>query len=238
YKAYLEDQKFVEKAKNAIKATVTEVSDSEIQDFYDRTLESQGNTFGQYPEQYEQAMIYGDYITYNVEGYRRIKQILIGYTDEDKGKLDEQIGNEEGYQAALQTAQENIRAEAEDVLSQVKSGADFDGLITTYNDDPGISSFPDGYYVSADSAIWDPVFITAAMALAKVGDTSELVATNYGYHILKYASDVTPGAIPLNQIDKEKSREATLADKKEEFLKAEVERWESIAKIERFYDKL
>ncbi|MDP2892556.1 MAG: hypothetical protein Q8O09_05405, partial [Bacillota bacterium] len=33
YKAYLEDIKFVEKAKNAIKATVTEVSDSEIQDF-------------------------------------------------------------------------------------------------------------------------------------------------------------------------------------------------------------
>ena len=57
-----------------------------------------------------------------------------------------------------------------------------------------------GYAVSADSDTWDPAFTEGAMSIAEVGQISEPVYGSYGIHIIYYMSDITPGAVALEEI--------------------------------------
>lgn len=71
-------------------------------------------------------------------------------------------------------------ARAEEILEKVKAGDDFGKLMTEYNEDPGQPA--EGYYFTTGQMV-EP-FEKAAFAL-KDGETSEIVETSYGYHILK-----------------------------------------------------
>ena len=72
------------------------------------------------------------------------------------------------------------------------------------------------------------------MALANKGDVSELVKTNYGYHILQYATDVEPGVLDLTDEQKEDIREELLETKKEAAYEAAVTQWVSEANVSTF----
>ena len=70
------------------------------------------------------------------------------------------------------------------VLAEVNAMSDiseFDALIEKYNEDPGMTSNPDGYYFGKGEMV--APFEESAYAL-KEGETSGLVETSYGYHIL------------------------------------------------------
>ncbi|CAN7224490.1 peptidylprolyl isomerase [Acidovorax sp. LjRoot129] len=76
------------------------------------------------------------------------------------------------------------KAKAEEVLAQLKKGADFATLAKERSADTG--SAPKGgelgYFAKGRMV---PEFETAAFALKKPGDTSGLVETKFGYHILQ-----------------------------------------------------
>lgn len=77
-----------------------------------------------------------------------------------------------------------VKASAEDVLKQARSGADFAELATKYSQDEGTA--PKGGdldYFGRGRMV--PEFDTAAFAMEKVGDLSGPVKTQYGYHIIK-----------------------------------------------------
>lgn len=74
------------------------------------------------------------------------------------------------------------RAKAEEVLSRAKSGEDFDALIDEYNQDPGQMQNKSGYAFGKGEMM--PEFETASFALG-INEISELVETDYGYHIIK-----------------------------------------------------
>jgi peptidyl-prolyl cis-trans isomerase D len=85
------------------------------------------------------------------------------------------------------------RAEAEKVLQQVRDGADFGKLAKQYSADPGsadkggdLGYFPGGTMV--------PEFDKAVFAM-KVGDVSDLVRTQFGFHIIKL-TDIKASKIP------------------------------------------
>ncbi len=97
-----------------------------------------------------------------------VKHILIAFDNDMTGDVTDEMRD-----AAKKTAEE--------VLAKVKNGEDFDKLVEEYNQDPGATD--EGYTFAADGSMVK-AFEDASFAL-KVGETSELVETSYGYHIIK-----------------------------------------------------
>ncbi len=76
------------------------------------------------------------------------------------------------------------KAKAQDLLDQIHKGADFGALAKANSQDPGSKdSGGELGYVKANGQMVKP-FQDAAMGL-KAGQTSDLVRTNFGYHILQ-----------------------------------------------------
>ncbi len=105
--------------------------------------------------------------------YVRAKHILIQFPED--AEKDEN-GN------VVESAKAETLAKAEEVLEKVNAGEDFDALIAQYNEDPGMTSNPDGYYFTKGEMVEN--FETTTYALEE-NATSGLVETPYGYHIIK-----------------------------------------------------
>jgi len=81
------------------------------------------------------------------------------------------------------SSEDKCRATARDVLERIKEGEDFDTLMNEYTDDAsGLSANPDGYVFRTGEFV--PEFEEATKSL-KTGETSELIETEYGYHIIQ-----------------------------------------------------
>ena len=104
------------------------------------------------------------------------------------GKVDEK-----GVEAA--------RKKAEDVLKQIKAGGDFAKLAEQYSEDPG-SAKNGGSLGMIGRGRTVPEFEKAAFSLAK-GQTSDLVKSSYGFHIIRVE-------------DKQEAHVKTLAEVKSE----------------------
>jgi|AntAceMinimDraft_18_1070375.scaffolds.fasta_scaffold07336_2 preprotein translocase subunit SecD len=85
---------------------------------------------------------------------------------------------------ALESYNQDAQKRAEDILKQIQNGADFATLAQEYSEDPGSASqggdldwFKKGAMVKE--------FEEAAFSLQKGEVTSQLVKTQYGYHIIK-----------------------------------------------------
>ena len=77
------------------------------------------------------------------------------------------------------------RADAEDLLAQIRAAEDpialFDQLMNEHSEDTGLALNPDGYTTTKGRMV--APFEQAALAL-KDGEISELVESEYGYHII------------------------------------------------------
>lgn len=93
-----------------------------------------------------------------------------------QSKLAEALNNDESFSGPA-------KAKAEEALQKVKDGGDFADLAREYSDDPG--SGPNGGDLGVfGRGIMVPEFEAAAFALGE-GETSELVRTQFGWHIIK-----------------------------------------------------
>jgi peptidyl-prolyl cis-trans isomerase C len=93
---------------------------------------------------------------------------------------------------------EQARAKAAEILKDVKAGKDFAALATENSQDPGsarnggdLGYFEHGQMVGP--------FDQAAFAL-KPGEVSELVETDFGFHIIKVSEKETSHTVPLDDV--------------------------------------
>jgi peptidyl-prolyl cis-trans isomerase D len=75
------------------------------------------------------------------------------------------------------------KAKAEDILKQLKGGANFADLAKKYSEDPG-SKDQGGELPMIPTSQLDPAYAQAAMALSP-GQTSPIVRSSFGYHIIQ-----------------------------------------------------
>jgi peptidyl-prolyl cis-trans isomerase C len=95
-------------------------------------------------------------------------------------------------------AKAQVRARAEQVLTDLKAGQDFAALAKEHSEDPGsavnggdLGFFEQGQMVGP--------FNDAAFSLAP-GATSDLVETQFGYHIIRVAEKQQARAVPLDEV--------------------------------------
>ncbi|NMR25192.1 peptidylprolyl isomerase [Pseudoalteromonas sp. NEC-BIFX-2020_015] len=111
------------------------------------------------------------------------------------------------------------KSKAEDLLAQLQQGAEFAKLAESSSDDI-VSAEMGGDLDWIERDMMDPAFEDAAFALAAKGDFSEVVQSEFGYHIIQLTD------IQSQQV---KAYDAVKAD-----LRAELERTE---KVNAFYEK-
>lgn len=94
---------------------------------------------------------------------------------------------------------EQAKAKAQDLLQQLKDGADFAELAKEHSDDT-FSGENGGDLDFFGRGAMDPAFEEATYALANVGDMSELVQSSFGYHIIKLTDIEAEKVRPLAEV--------------------------------------
>jgi peptidyl-prolyl cis-trans isomerase D len=94
--------------------------------------------------------------------------------------------------------EEEVRKQAEEVLKKVKApGADFAALARQYSEDTSKETGGDLGLFARGRMV--PEFETAAFAM-QPGQISDLVKSQYGYHIIKVTERQEPKTTPLDQV--------------------------------------
>lgn len=130
---------------------------------------------------------------YKTEEERRASHILIEFGDEESADQE--------------------RAEA--ILARINAGEDFEELAKSESDD-SFSGENGGDLDWFTRGVMDPDFEDAAFALQSVGDISDVVRSEFGFHIIKL-TDVKPESVePLEtvreDIEQQLKREVALGD--------------------------
>ncbi|MFC6647399.1 peptidylprolyl isomerase [Granulicella cerasi] len=92
----------------------------------------------------------------------------------------------------------DAKAKAADVLKQLKAGGNFAELAKKYSADPG-SKDKGGELPMIPTSSLDPAYAKAAMAL-NPGQTSDLVRSQFGYHIIQTIAKDNAHAKPLSEV--------------------------------------
>lgn len=108
------------------------------------------------------------------------------------------------------------KKKAEEILAKAKAGDDFAELAKEYSEDPGSKDNGGEYTFGYGKMV--PEFETAAFSL-KPGEISDLVETNFGYHIIKVEEKI---ASTPEDIEKAKDLEKQIKADYESRLKAEA----------------
>lgn len=143
-----------------------------------------------------------DYYKQNPERYTRPEQVKVAYIELSAQQLKDSIeisdeqakqyyqehldkySSEEQRRVSHILVEGNDEAKAQAILDELNAGADFATLAEEKSDDFGSAS-EGGSLGWIERDVMDPSFEEAAFALTKVGETTGLVKSEFGYHIIK-----------------------------------------------------
>lgn len=200
-------------SKELVKDEVS-VSDEEVQNYYDLN-----QTQFQAPE-----LVAVNYIELKAEDLAPAEPVteeaLKTYYEEQKNQYLEPERRRVSH--ILVDASEDAEAakqKADEILAELNNGADF-AVVAEEKSDDVVSAELGGDLDWIERDMMDPAFEGAAFALAAIGDVSEVVESEFGFHIIK-----------LTDIQRQQAQ--SFEDVKDD-LRAELEK---AAKIDAFYQK-
>ncbi len=85
--------------------------------------------------------------------------------------------------AAIQRTRAEAKARAEEARAKAREGGDFEQLVRTYSDEPGAAERAGDLGRFSRRMMVKP-FSDAAFKL-KVGETSDVIETEFGYHVIR-----------------------------------------------------
>ncbi|MFH0264867.1 peptidylprolyl isomerase [Vibrio rumoiensis] len=178
------------------------------------------------------------------ENYERPEQMKVAYVELSAEQLKKSVKvTDEDAQAYYQDhldkystkEQRKVRhilikddeAKAEKLLAKLKAGADFATVAKENSEDVG-SAKQGGDLGWMEKGVMDPAFEEAAFALKAKGDISEVVKSDFGYHIIQLEDDKAAEAKPYSEVAAD--IKAELVDEKavEQFYKLQT-KLESVA---------
>ena len=168
----------------------------------------------------------------------RVKHILIALPEDEQAEYSRLRGEGLNEEADVYLAEklEVIRPRAQEILNRAKAGEDFEALITTYGEDPGMVGNEEGYRVTRGGG-FIPQFEEAALALEEAGQISDLVGGQFGYHIIKLYEKI-PGHIYTLE-EKTEEIETLLSNRmRETEWNSLMETWREEVDITRFTERL
>ncbi len=192
----------LEKFSESIQNTVT-VTDEQVKERYDSEVGNQKLMLENIAT-YQMNIQMGNTVYVYPEGTKAVKNLLIAIPSDKQTQIQTLRQNNSTQQAdeLLQQELAKIKGKADEALAAVQAGGDFDALIEKYGEDPGMTSEPGktkGYYVYPGDTNYVASFVNASLALQKVGDVSSLVASDYGYHIIKLIN-LPEQVVPYDEI--------------------------------------
>nr|WP_264357635.1 peptidylprolyl isomerase [Halothermothrix orenii] len=123
--------------------------------------------------------------------------------------------NKENFKHGTQIKARHILVETEkearEILNELENGADFGEMAKEYSTGPSSKNGGDLGYFGKGRMV--PEFEEAAFAL-KVGQISDPVKTQYGYHIIKVEDKVEEGITPFDEV-KDKIKNNLLQQKQQ-----------------------
>ena len=162
-------------------------------------------------------------ILYTPENVRLMECIFVasveGEATEDEATADEATADEATMAEATADEAADIAsltgyAKAKAIAAAIAGGADFEETMKAYTEDGSTEEqMLRGYPVAENSTTYGEAFMAGAMALEHVGDVSDVIVTDYGYFILRYAKDLESGEADF-EARKEIETEETLTNKK------------------------
>ena len=166
-------------------------------------------------------------ILYTPENVRLMECIFVasveGEATEDEATADEATVSEATAGEAADIASLTGYAKAKAIAAAIAGGADFEETMKAYTEDGSTEEqMLRGYPVAENSTTYGEEFMAGAMALEHVGDVSDVIVTDYGYFILRYAKDLESGEADF-EARKETETEETLTNKKNDAYSAFID---------------
>ena len=195
-------------------------TEEDVQAAYDAQIAQAKETYDADRDAFLNDYLNGVQTVYTPEGVRLVQHVLVMKPEDEASEATASEAT------ASEAAPLEGRAKIEAALAALEAGEAFEDVAAAYSEDPALGDpiADAGYPVFAGSQTYDQSFVDNAMALQAVGDTTGIIETTYGYHILRYAADLTPGEIGLDAL--RESLTATVNDqKKTDAYVAAEEQW-------------
>jgi len=185
----------------------TQRSPMSLEDFKKTTAES-GRSFDEIKQQVEKGMVYQKIVDAQSAGKVNItEEEAKKFFDENPTQFEtkEQVRashilitpkKDEGSTEPTPEEKAKAKAKAEDLLKQIKEGADFAALAKANSDCPSAAQGGDLNFFSRGQMV--PPFDKAAFAM-ETGKISDLVETRFGYHIIKVTDRKEAGTTSFEQ---------------------------------------
>ncbi len=243
FKAQYKLSEILSRVQKSVTGGIT-VTEEQVKAAYDKKVADEKTSYDADPASYCTAKLNGTTVYYAPAGVRTVKHILIKPEKIDQiNELKKKIADTATTDADKTDAQTQLDAlikeaqpKVDEVVTKIKAGEDFQSLIDTYGEDPGMktgaATATSGYYV-CKGASFDEAFLTAALALKAVGDVSDPVLGSYGYHIIRYEADVPTGPVAYDDVKEALNSETLKSAQNDAFTKA-LDEWKTAAKIENF----